>query len=113
MEPLRQKLWLYQTVTGRCPFDDWFEKLKDKRTKAIIDARLVRLRMGNFGICRSVGKGVSELKVDHGPGYRIYFGRDGQSIVVLLLGGEKSTQAKDIEKAREYWADYLSTKRGE
>ncbi len=112
MEPLPQTLLVYETAGGKFPFDDWFGKLRDKRTKANIDARLVRLRLGNFGVCRAVGNGVSELKIDYGPGYRVYFGRDGEVIVVLLLGGEKSTQAKDIKKAHEFWADYKKTKTG-
>jgi putative addiction module killer protein len=91
---------------------EWFRKLKDKRTKAIVDARLTRLRVGNFGICRSVGKGVLELKIDYGPGYRVYFGRDGEAIIVLLLGGDKSSQARDIERAHEFWSDYNSAMAG-
>ena len=91
---------------------EWFGKLRDNRAKATVDARLIRIRLGNFGFCRAVGKGVSELKIDYGPGYRVYFGTDGEAVVVLLLGGEKSTQAKDIKKAREFWADYKKTKTG-
>jgi len=105
-------LLLYQTASGKCPFDEWLSKLREKRTKATIDARLTRLRLGNFGVCRSVGQGVSELKIDFGPGYRVYFGRDRERIVVLLLGGAKSTQPKDIVKAHEYWTDYKRVKRG-
>ena len=67
---------------------------------------MARLRLGNFGDSKSVGEGVLELRIDHGPGYRIYFGRDGSDVVILLLGGDKRSQSKDIETARVYWADY-------
>ena len=112
MKLLAQTLLLYRTASGKCPFEEWFAKLRDTRAQATVDARLIRTRLGNFGFCRAVAKGVSELKIDYGPGYRVYFGRDGEAVVVLLLGGEKSTQAKDIKKAREFWADYKKTKTG-
>ena len=78
----------------------WFEKLRDKRAKARINARIRRLSLGNPGDVRAVGQGVSELRIDYGPGYRIYFAQQGQSQVLLLAGGDKSTQARDILKAR-------------
>jgi len=62
--------------------------------------------MGNLGHCRSVGGGVVELKIDFGPGFRIYFGQDGDKIIVLLVGGDKRTQPTDIKRAKEYWVDY-------
>jgi len=67
---------------------------------------LNRVRLGNFGDCKPVGKGVSELRVDYGPGYRVYYGRSGASIVILLCGGSKKSQAKDIQLAQAYWADF-------
>lgn len=73
---------------------------------ARIRVRLNRVRLGNFGDCKSVGGGVSELRVDYGPVYRIYFGKDGTKIIILLCGGSKKTQAKDIKLARHYWAEY-------
>lgn len=78
----------------------WFEKLRDKRTKARINARIRRLSLGNPGDVRAVGQGVSELRIDYGPGYRIYYVQRGQSLVILLAGGDKSTQARDIFRAR-------------
>lgn len=68
--------------------------------------RLNRLRLGNFGDCKSVGDGVFELRMMFGPGYRVYFGRDGERVVMLLCGGDKDTQQKDVELAKHYWRDY-------
>jgi len=90
------------------PAADWTASLKDARTVAIIRARMNRIRLGNFGDCKPVGGGVHELRIDFGPGYRIYFGRKGRSVVVLLCGGDKSTQAKDILIAQKYWKEYLN-----
>ncbi len=87
------------------PFDLWMEGLRDSKGRGIIWNRLDRVEDGNFGDCEPVGEGVFELKIDFGPGYRVYFGEDGD-LVILLLGGTKKTQAKDIVKAKEYWRDY-------
>ena len=75
----------------------------------MVRARLNRIRLGNFGDCKPVGAGVEELRIDFGPGYRVYFGREGQ-LVVVLLGGTKRTQAKDIPRAQGYWKEYLDAK---
>lgn len=106
MEAHARRLKKYVTENGRCPFDEWLDGLKDKKTQAIVATRLNRVVQGNFGLCRSLGGGVSELKVDYGPGFRVYFGEDGDTIVVLLCGGNKATQSKDIERAKAFWADY-------
>jgi putative addiction module killer protein len=79
----------------------WFDKLKDREARARIDIRLRRLSLGNPGNVKSVGEGVSELKIDYGPGYRIYFTKKGSSLVILLAGGDKMTQTSDIEKAKK------------
>ncbi len=100
------KLIFYETPGGRYPFEEWLESLKDKKARYIIRARLDRLAYGNAGKCKPVGDGVFELKVYYGPGYRIYFAEEGKMIVILLYGGDKSTQKKDIIRAREYWVDY-------
>jgi putative addiction module killer protein len=92
------------------PFSDWLASLRDGRTVGIVRARLNRVRLGNFGDCKSVGSGVEELRIDYGPGYRIYYARQGPLIVVLLGGGDKSTQARDILTARKYWKEYLGAK---
>ena len=82
-------------------FTRWFDGLKDRRAKARIQARIDRVEMGNFGDVAPVGDGVSELRIFYGPGYRVYFIQRGPSLVILLSGGDKSTQASDIERAKE------------
>lgn len=97
---------VYQTVKGKCPYSEWLEGLKDLQAKAKVRIRIDRLEMGNFGQCRNIGDGVSELKIDFGPGYRIYYGMIGRTCVLLLSGGTKRAQDSDIKKAKEYFADY-------
>lgn len=80
-------------------YADWFAKLRDAKTRAIIDARLRRLELGNAGDCEPVGEGVSELRIHHGAGYRIYFVQRGVEVIVLLAGGTKASQNKDIKTA--------------
>jgi putative addiction module killer protein len=82
-------------------FVNWFESLKDRRAKARIQARIDRLELGNFGDVAPVGEGVSELRIHYGPGYRVYFAKRGQVVVILLSGGDKSTQDSDIQNAKE------------
>jgi putative addiction module killer protein len=98
----------YVTADGQIPFDNWFDSIRVSKTQTIISKRLDRVRMGNLGDYRSVGGGVFELRIDYGPGYRIYFGQVGTTIVLLLCGGDKSSQIKDIRQAQEYWRDYRS-----
>jgi putative addiction module killer protein len=80
-------------------YEAWYAKLRDQNAKARIDVRIRRLELGNPGTVEPVGEGVSELKIDYGPGYRVYFVRKGKSVVILLCGGDKSTQDKDIKAA--------------
>ncbi|BBP02535.1 type II toxin-antitoxin system RelE/ParE family toxin [Sulfuriferula nivalis] len=82
-------------------FDDWFASLKDKQAVRRVQVRIDRAEDGNFGDCKPVGKGVSEMRIDYGPGYRVYFVQQGIEIVILLAGGDKSTQSKDIKTALE------------
>ncbi len=96
----------YLTETGRNPFHDWLHELRDTQARARIRVRLNRLRLGNFGDCKPVGEGVLELRMNFGPGYRAYLGQDGDTLVILLCGGDKQTQPRDIAKAKEYWISY-------
>jgi putative addiction module killer protein len=104
---------IYKTINGKEPYVEW-EKGLDKATLARIDARLTRIReTGNLGVHEPVGDGVFELKFDFGPGYRVYFGFKKRTFLILLLGGYKKCQQRDINKSKDYWLDHLSTKRGE
>jgi putative addiction module killer protein len=100
------EVFRYQSISGEEPVTDWLHSLRDKQAQAKVRIRLKRLEAGIFGDCESVGEGVMELREHLGAGYRVYFGRHGQAIVILLCGGSKKTQAADIRKAREYWADW-------
>jgi putative addiction module killer protein len=91
---------------GSCPFSKWISSLRDARARGIVRARLNRIRLGNFGDCKAVGEGVEEIRIDFGPGYRVYFGRQGSVVVVLLCGGSKKTQGRDIANAKKYWKEY-------
>jgi putative addiction module killer protein len=82
-------------------YADWFSNLRDRQARARIDARIRRLSLGNPGDVKPVGEGVSEMRIDHGPGYRIYFVQRGQAVVILLAGGDKRTQVRDIKVAIE------------
>ena len=96
----------YQTTDGRLPVSEWLHELRDSVARARITARLDRLGAGLRGDWRSVGCGVSELRIDHGPGYRVYFAQHASTVVILLCGGDKDTQSRDIERAHAYWKDY-------
>jgi putative addiction module killer protein len=98
---------VYRDTAGKEPFTDWLRGLRDPSTRRRILQRLFRLENGNFGDCKLVGDGVSELRFFFGPGYRIYFGEDGDTIVVLLCGGDKSSQHKDIRQAQTYLKEYM------
>jgi putative addiction module killer protein len=106
MDATPRDLRIYRTVDGRLPFSEWLASLHDERVRVRIRVRLDRVSLGNFGDCRSVGKGVQELRIYYGPGYRVYFGQLGSTIVLLLCGGDKSTQAVDINLAHDYWDEY-------
>jgi len=96
----------YRTREGKVPFEDWYYSLKDSRVKDIVQARIAKVRAGNFGDCKWVDEGVHEFRIHYGPGYRIYFGQLGRKVVVLLCGGDKRSQAADIGKAIHYWQDF-------
>jgi putative addiction module killer protein len=84
---------------------NWFEALRDRQAKARIDIRIRRLSMGNPGDIKPVGQGVSELRIDYGPGYRVYFIQRGETLIILLLGGDKRTQQRDIKTALDLAQD--------
>ena len=97
----------YWTADGKCPYKEWFDSLKDAALQQTIDARLTRVERGLLGDVKWIGNGVFELKFRIGPGYRIYFGRQGRRLIILLCGGDKSSQKNDIKRALQYWADFL------
>jgi putative addiction module killer protein len=106
MGAFERDIEVYLTEEGRTPFTDWLNALRDIRGRAKIRTRLDRVRLGNFGDRASVGGGVEDLRIDFGPGYRVYFGQVGSKVVLLLCGGHKNTQEQDIREARRYWKDY-------
>ncbi len=96
----------YVTSSGQCPFDEWFDKLDDIKTQAIVSNRLNRIIQGNFGDCKKITNRINELRINFGQGLRIYFFEEKKDIVILLCGGNKSTQVRDIKKAINYLEDY-------
>jgi putative addiction module killer protein len=100
------ELFRYQRADGGEPFTEWLAAVRDKTAQARIRVRLLRVEAGNFGDCEPVGDGVTELRIHVGAGYRVYFGRRGKTVVILLCGGDKGSQAADIKRAKDYWADW-------
>lgn len=96
----------YVTQAGKEPFGRWLSSLRDRTLRARIETRLTRLAYGHFGDCKPLREGVWELRIDAGPGIRVYYGLVGKVCVLLLTGGDKGTQARDIERAVQYWNDY-------
>ncbi len=102
----------YVDASGATPFGDWFDKVDATVAAKVAKAR-EKLVRGHFGNVKSLGEGISEYKIDFGPGYRVYFGQDGQELILLLAGGSKKTQNKDIVKAKQLWNEYKSRKKAE
>jgi putative addiction module killer protein len=102
-----------QLENGNVPFDDWYRSLVDPKMRAAVDIRLARVRLGNFGHHRHVGSGVCELKIDFGPGLRVYYGEYEKTFVLLLGGGDKSSQPRDINLAIRLWKQWKQFKRNE
>ncbi|MGH8317594.1 MAG: type II toxin-antitoxin system RelE/ParE family toxin [Steroidobacteraceae bacterium] len=100
----------YQKVNGNAPVSEWLAGLRDAEARSRIVSRLDRLKVGLLGDWKSVGEGVCELRIDYGPGYRVYYAQDGKTLILLLCGGDKRTQAKDIKQAHEHWKDYKARK---
>ena len=100
----------YVTSGGHQPFAKWFADLEPV-ARAKVARALVRMEQSNLSNVKSIGEGVLEYRIDFGPGYRVYFGRDGEVLVILLSGGTKKRQQRDIEAAKEYWRDYKQSRR--
>src|ERR1700751_5644889 len=105
------ELRYYVAAGGGQPFAEWFAELGPV-SRARVTRALARLEQGNFSSVKSVGEGVLEYRIDFGPGYRVYFGRDGDALVILLTGGTKKRQQRDVEAAHDYWRAYRQSKRG-
>jgi putative addiction module killer protein len=103
------QIFEYLDAAGDSPYQGWFDSL-DAQAAAKVTVALTRIGLGNLSNAKSVGGGVQEFRIDFGPGYRIYFGRDGDRLVILLAGGTKSRQQKDIAAAQVRWADYKKRK---
>jgi putative addiction module killer protein len=97
---------IYTDAQGRAPFEQWLHALKDAQARARIRVRLTRLQAGNYGDCKPVREGIVELRIDHGPGYRVYLSRQGPVLVLLLCGSDKADQSKAIKDALSYLADW-------
>jgi putative addiction module killer protein len=106
MEARERVLQEYITLAGKNPFAEWLHAMRDKNTRARIRTRLSRLRLGNLGDARSVGEGVHELRLDFGPGYRVYYGLADETVVLLLGGGDKRLQLRDIQEAKQHWREF-------
>ena len=106
-----KRVLVYADADHKEPFTDWFNGLRDVMGRKRILARVARLEQGNYGDCEPVGEGVSELRLFFGPGYRVYFGEDANGVVVLLCGGDKTTQNQDIKQAKAYWKEYLENEK--
>jgi len=98
----------YVTRDGKAVFINWWKRLGDQRAREKIQIQLDRLESGNIGDCKSLSDGLHELRIHYGPGYRVYFGNTGKHIILLLCGGNKASQQRDIKRARKYWRDYRS-----
>ena len=96
----------YVTPTGKDVIGDWLARLKDNRAHARILSRFNRLSVGSFGDCKPLREGVSELRIDYGPGYRVYYSNLDRTCILLLCGGDKRTQSADIARAVKYLQDY-------
>lgn len=110
---MRFDLRNYETRSGDAPFEQWMNSFRDYATLTRVKLRLDRVAAGNLGDHRHVGNGVWELRLDFGPGYRIHFAFESDRLVLLLAGGRKGSQARDIAKAKEYWRDYQARKKAQ
>ena len=105
LDAMNIEVLYFENDEGKSPYLDWEKKL-DTVARAAARIRINRVRLGNFGDCEPVGGGLSELKIHHGPGYRVYFGKLKDTVVIILCGGDKRSQGRDIKKAKGYWQLY-------
>ncbi len=110
MQTYRYEIDYYRTEGGRKPFKEWLESLGDSRVRAKVRVRLDRARLGNLGDRKHVSNGVWEMRIHHGPGYRVYYGIERDALILLLLGGDKDMQQKDIVLALTHWQDHRERK---
>ncbi|MFH0740063.1 MAG: type II toxin-antitoxin system RelE/ParE family toxin [bacterium] len=101
-----KQILTYKHNNGQEPFEEWLDSLKDQKTQAIVLNRISRVSLGNFGDCHELGEGVYELRIHYSSGFRIYFGIVQKTIIILLSGGTKKSQKRDIIKAKEYWQSF-------
>ena len=99
----------YKTPTGKVPAKEWLSAVKDTLTQAILYKRIRQAGLGQLGKTRNVGDGVWDLKIDYGPGYRVYYGINGDELILILMAGSKRTQSADIKKAHAYWIEWKET----
>lgn len=97
---------LYRTIAGKCPFQEWFDGLHSVEVRNRIRQRLIRAELGNIGDFKPLGDGLYEMRFNMAGGIRIYFGFTGKTVILLLSGGDKGSQSRDIKKAKIYWGDY-------
>jgi len=107
MEVIPRRIEYYYAPDGSTPYREWHGGLENDEALIAIDKRLTRVERGLLGDCKWLGSGLWELRIDIGPGYRIYFGQQDRTVILLLSGGDKSTQRKDIKQAQAYWAEHL------
>src|SRR5437899_2575733 len=105
-ESVLRKVETYVTRDGKDIFEGWLNSLADQRARILIDKTIAKIRMGNLGQHKSVGEGVQEIVLDYGPGYRIYFGQYGATLIILLFGSTKKRQEEAIKLAKRYWKDW-------
>lgn len=105
---MKKAIKIYRTATGKLPFVEWLKSLKDTTVRHTVQTRIRRIEVsGHIGDYKNLKDGVYEMRIHKSRGYRIYYGLEGDTIIILLVGGEKGTQKKDIKKAKEYWQSYL------
>lgn len=106
MQIKQREIQYYETPNGKLPAKEWLSSLKDGLSQAILYKRIRQAGLGQFGKIRNIGDGISELKIDYGPGFRIYYGIHEDKLILILMGGSKRTQESDIKKAKAYWTEW-------